>query len=607
MHTYTRTLFPIQFSWLALLLVLLLGGGNAGAVTYTWNGSVSTSWNTAANWTPAAGSPAGVPGAADEALINNCTTCPVLTGPQGVHRLAVNSGKLDVGGFTMTATIIRLGYSKITSQAGTLQVVAVEDIRGCEFLGGKITINIGPNGYGRIYGGNTYHGPVEYRWTDTSNPSGNSFIIGFFNGDYYAADAVFINDSIGWLSVAYSSQTYFMGKVTVRNNNQGRTNFGNGNAITASRVLFNQDVEVTNAGEYVTFASTANTTAEFKGAVTVNNTNAVNSGNHYTIFGSSVFRGPVTVSHVNPNMHGNVSFYANGVKTVFTETSSLRIGPQGFTGGKLLIKDTEFRNPNAATQLVLGGGAIHLELGPNTSFAAPFEGKANNILLNGVTFTGHTKLEKFGGHTYSSTNNLGGNFFNGPTTLINSGGQPWYFGQNAADQFNGDLTVTHAGGNGTYLAHWSAGHVFKGNLSLNLTAGSAGTIQLGAGGGTSRLEADKTLTASFPSGDLRLFHFTQAGSTPQALALSAGAALTLGTGCTFEGPLTAAARDVYLNGATFRSPLGLTKLAGSSNHSAGGNKFYGKVTLLNQSGTGPLHLATQVADQVLQPPAAPAN
>ncbi|HOY29712.1 MAG TPA: hypothetical protein PLR96_12105, partial [Flavobacteriales bacterium] len=109
------------------MFVLLLGLAPVAMIaqtTYIWNGSTSNAWNVPANWTPATGFP--LP--ADNAVIVSAGTPPVLDATRAVTNLTVNSGTLDLGGFTLTATgnstfnggTIANGTFAANSPAGTL-------------------------------------------------------------------------------------------------------------------------------------------------------------------------------------------------------------------------------------------------------------------------------------------------------------------------------------------------------------------------------------------------------------------------------------------------------------------------------------------------------
>ncbi|MDH7568251.1 MAG: hypothetical protein QHJ73_01525 [Armatimonadota bacterium] len=89
--------------YLSLLLLLLpsLAAAPAAAVTKTWNGSASTDWANAANWTPA-----GAPGPGDDVVTAVAANQPVLSGDASVQsvnvvastRLTLNGHALAVGG-----------------------------------------------------------------------------------------------------------------------------------------------------------------------------------------------------------------------------------------------------------------------------------------------------------------------------------------------------------------------------------------------------------------------------------------------------------------------------------------------------------------------------
>src|ERR1700722_11293453 len=77
-------------------LVLFLRPAHA-QTSYTWNGSLSSSWNTAANWTPN-----GIPGAADNVtIVTGSRTCQ-LTATTTINNFTLTSGTLDLAGDTLT-------------------------------------------------------------------------------------------------------------------------------------------------------------------------------------------------------------------------------------------------------------------------------------------------------------------------------------------------------------------------------------------------------------------------------------------------------------------------------------------------------------------------
>ena len=95
----TRQRFRQRLVVASLLLFFLISGVvfvymNLGdsreayaVANISWNGNISTDWNTAGNW-----SPANVPGASDNVTIPNRTNQPVLSANVSVQNLTLNNG-----------------------------------------------------------------------------------------------------------------------------------------------------------------------------------------------------------------------------------------------------------------------------------------------------------------------------------------------------------------------------------------------------------------------------------------------------------------------------------------------------------------------------------
>src|SRR5258708_13130637 len=82
---------------LAFCLGIFLHGHTQ--TSYTWKGTISTSWSVAANWLPS-----GVPAAADNVtIVTGGNTC-VLPGATSINNLTVTSGVLDLAGAILTVS-----------------------------------------------------------------------------------------------------------------------------------------------------------------------------------------------------------------------------------------------------------------------------------------------------------------------------------------------------------------------------------------------------------------------------------------------------------------------------------------------------------------------
>jgi hypothetical protein len=65
---------------MALLIIFFALTSSLNATSYVWNGSVSTQWGDAGNWTPA-----GIPDIGDDVTINSATNNPVFEEISGLN------------------------------------------------------------------------------------------------------------------------------------------------------------------------------------------------------------------------------------------------------------------------------------------------------------------------------------------------------------------------------------------------------------------------------------------------------------------------------------------------------------------------------------------
>ena len=82
-----------------LLLLLLIAFGSQAQTSYTWNGSTSTAWTTAANWTPN-----GTPGTGDNVTVGGGTNILTLAANTTVNNLTMSAGTVRLGGYVLTST-----------------------------------------------------------------------------------------------------------------------------------------------------------------------------------------------------------------------------------------------------------------------------------------------------------------------------------------------------------------------------------------------------------------------------------------------------------------------------------------------------------------------
>ncbi len=105
-------------------LVALLISQNIVAQTKTWNGSFSTNWFTAANWTNSGGAVVGVPTATDNVVINISTNAPVIQSgtPAVANSITISSttGTLLTVNSGATLTVSKYNDNAIVVSNGTM-------------------------------------------------------------------------------------------------------------------------------------------------------------------------------------------------------------------------------------------------------------------------------------------------------------------------------------------------------------------------------------------------------------------------------------------------------------------------------------------------------
>jgi hypothetical protein len=388
--------------------------------------------------------------------------------------------------------------------------------------------------------------------TDNNSDGGNTF----------ASTATITNSGTGWLALGYVSPDIFNGTTTFNN--------------TSSAVL------------WVAHNSPGN---QFDGNVTFNNLGTSYIYNYFSGIATAAYNGNVVVN--NSSSTGGVYFGASaGGSATLAATKTMSIGGTGFANGTLYL--SYLTQVGATPQALTLTGTALLQAGPSAIFNGNVNFIAPQVLINGVTFNGTAYIEKNGA---TQNNSLGGNTFNGTTTLVNSGSGHFVLGYpTGVDIFNGDLTLTNTGTAGIYPAYNTAGHQFNGNIVLNQTTGT--TIFFSGGTGTATLATGKTISvggSGFSSGTLVLPRFTQAGTTAQTFSLTGTALLQMGPSTTFNGNVNLTAPQLIFNSTTFNGTAALTKNGATDNTSFGGNIFNSTATVSN-SGAGFLRLANTTLD-----------
>ena len=526
-----------------IIVLFLLGQSIKAQTAYTWNGSVSTNWNVAGNWTPN-----GIPGTLDNVKVvtaaNNCQ----LTANTSISTINLASGTLDLGGFTLTAGGTTAQFSAGTVQNGTINVSGATST---VFGNGPVTMNCVTNiTSGTItFKNTTFQGATSITKTGTSNDASSG-------GNIFNGLAVFTNTGSGYLMLGNGNPDQFNSSATF--NNTG----------TANLIIANN--------------STGNV---FNGTVTFNNSTTSNNGIYIGQNSSSItFNDSIVVTSTSGT---GVQFDASGTCTSSLAAGQIiSVGTAGFSAGTLLLR--QFTQTAATTQNIILTGTANLTIGPSATFGGNITATSPTFFLNGCTFNGTTNLTKTG---TSGDFNSGGNIFNGVSAITNSGSSYWVLGNSSPDIWNTDVTFTDNGSERLLPCWASAGNQFNGNINVN-TAGSALGIQFCGGNttATATLAAGKTIQAGsggLTAGFLYLKQFTQAGSTAINITATGTSVVYLGPSSNFGGVVTVTAPDIWAQGATYNSAASFTKTGGTSNHNNQyQNIFNSTCTINQQSNTG---------------------
>lgn len=491
-------------------IAILLASAPLMATSYVWNGSVSTEWGNASNWTPN-----GIPDLGDDVSISNQSNNPVFEEISGLDNFTMTSGSLDLDGFTLVV------YGDASFDGGTITNGNIHLLGTAIFAGTTIDIGITGTATSLQFNGSSFNYPV------TLNFSGSSEV------------------------VSDGGNTF--------NDNFSLTNSGSANVVLCNSAAdtYAKDVTFTNTGSALIHAS-------------------------YTALGNS-YQGDITF--VSTGSSQGIRMGQNGGTSTLSSGNVLAIGGSGFSVGDLRIKNLTQSGTTAQSLTLSGSAALYIESGctfnGNVTFSSP------QIFLNGAVYSGTADLSKTGS---TSNQSLGGNTFTGTATISNSGSGDFILGVSNPDVFSATADFSNTGSGTIYVANVASGTSFADDISVS-SSGSSKGVRFGQSGGTCTLASGKTINiggGGFTAGSLRLRGFTQTGATAQTLNVASGTAqLYLEANTTFNGAITFAFPQVFLNGFTANAAATITKNGATDNSGSGGNTFNGTTELIN-SGSGRL-------------------
>ncbi|MBS1646142.1 MAG: T9SS type A sorting domain-containing protein [Bacteroidetes bacterium] len=405
-------------------LAVILWSSYAFATAYTWNGSTSTDWATAANWTPN-----GVPGAIDDVTIvtggNNC----LLPASQAINNLTITSGVLNLGGNTLTVNS-NVNANGGQCNNGTLSATgATQTFAGTTF---GANVNVSPAAANMVYfNGGIFNGSLTVVQNSASNTASSGGCT--FNGT-----TSITNSGAGYLLLTSTAAKtdIFNGAVTFNTTGSSNLYVGyNGSLIFNTTPTVNN----TSAVNTVSFGGGSGTVSLAAGVGI--NCMAFSSGGNFNI--NKLSQADATALNINVGNTGGVKVFNS------TFTGALTI-----TAGDILVQTSTY---NAATILNKKGGSNNPSSGGN--------------VFNGTLTMNHS------GSGYFGMGNGTADIFNSDVFLNNtSNNERIIIGLNSTNnQLNGNVTVTQSGSAmGIGLGWGGTFPVVKVAVGKNIFIGGAG-------------------------------------------------------------------------------------------------------------------------------------
>ena len=511
----------------------------------TWNGSVSSDWNTPANWTPA-----NVPNANNEdAVINGAGTFqPVLPANITIRDLTMTGGTLNLSGFTLT---VRNGnFNGATISNGSLNVNDFNSMGNMVFNNAINLTKTGGNN-NDLLGGNTFNGP-----TVITNSDNNRLRFSNTNGDTFNASLVINKNGTGNIEMAYNGSSS-INSITINNTSTGgQLNFGVGGGTS-------------------TLVTGGLITTGFVGTLVVNNLtqvmNTANSNFSLVAFtaANSTFLGDFQVTSTGKiNYNGNNTFAGNNT---FTAGNGMTM-PTG---------NNSFSNPGGTTTFIRNAGG-------------------NSTWAGGNTFGSLTFTDNANGFFYWQ----GGNTFNGNLLITNNTNSNFRMATVTGDTYNGLVTFQN---NGTAFMDisYNGTNTFAQEITIN-NSSAGGEVRIGEVGGTSVLQTGGLVTTGFATANiLEINNFTQLTNAPNGnfntttftsannnflgdFSVTTSGNMTFTNANIFEGNnsfISGAQITMTAGGNTFSSPINattITRNGGGATTWGPGNTF-GNLTLTDNS------------------------
>ncbi|MCH6199239.1 T9SS type A sorting domain-containing protein [Aquiflexum sp. LQ15W] len=511
----------------------------------TWNGSVSSDWNTAANWTPA-----NIPNANNEdAIIDGAGTFqPTLPANITIRDLTMSGGSLDLGGNVLT--IRASNFSGGSIQNGELRATNFTTMANMVF-NGSISLVKTAGGINDLQGNNTFNGP-----TTITNLNNSRLRFANTNGDTFNGALIVNKNGTGNIEMAHNGSNT-INSITINNTSLGgQLNFGAGGGST-------------------TLLTGGLMTSGFVGTLVINNmTQVMNTAN--STFSLAVF----TAS--NSTFLGDFQVTTTGAITFN--------GNNTFAGNNTFVAGNGMTMPTGNNSFSNPGGT--------TNFARNAGG--NSTWAGGNTFGNLNFTDNAPGFFYWN----GGNTFNGDLVITNNTNSNFRMALVTGDTYNGLVTFQN---NGTAFMDisYNGSNIFAQQVTIN-NSSPGGEVRIGEVGGTSVLQTGGLVTTGFAVCNiLEINNFTQLTNSPNGnfntitfnsannnflgdFSVTTSGNMTFTNANIFEGNnsfISAGQITMIAGGNTFSSPANATTIIrnGGGGITWGPGNTFGNVTLTDNS------------------------
>jgi hypothetical protein len=348
------------------ILILTLGLSSSQAAAFTWNGNVSSDWNTSANWTPA-----GIPGLGDDVTINASGGAfdPAWDELPGIRNITMSSRTLDLNGFALQVNGTAV-FSGGTMSNGSLVIVSAS----------------------ATFSGTTFNVPISYTGARA-----------LFNGGIFNNTVTVLKNGGG--NDACNGNCTFNGALNITNTDDSQYRFAN-----LSADVYNGVVTYTNTGAGGIYAAYTAAGNEYNENIVVNCTGAGGIRFGQNNGSASLFTGKLITIGATGFSSGSLilrNFTQNGNAThTLTATGSAFFNTET---GSTINWNLTLNFPNVQ----LAGTVFNSDLTVNRTSAT------QNTWNGGNTFNGTTRINNNGNNNIL-IGNVNPDIFNGPLYLDNN-------------------------------------------------------------------------------------------------------------------------------------------------------------------------------------------